>query len=81
MTSYADKQVKAYSGGMRRKLCVAVAMLGNPDVIFLDEPTAGMDPVARRIVWNQILAASNRGSAVILTTHRYVLNEGGNGQP
>lgn len=70
MSAYAHKQIKSYSGGMRRKLCVALAMIGNPRLIFLDEPTAGMDPVARRTVWNQILAVAQRGSTVVLTTHR-----------
>lgn len=71
MESYINKQVKAMSGGMKRNLCVAVSLMGNPDLVFLDEPTAGMDPVARRIAWNQILAAAARGCAIVLTSHRY----------
>lgn len=70
MDTYIEKQVKDMSGGMKRNLCVAVALLGDPELVFLDEPSAGMDPVARRVVWNQILAASQRGAAVVLTSHR-----------
>lgn len=70
MAPYVEKQVKLMSGGMKRSLCVAVALLGDPELIFLDEPTAGMDPVARRTVWNQVLAAAQRGAAVVLTSHR-----------
>lgn len=58
------------SGGMKRTLCVAVALLGKPELIFLDEPSAGMDPVARRTVWNQVLAAAKQGAAIVLTSHR-----------
>lgn len=65
-----DKPVKAMSGGMKRTLCVAVALLGQPDLVFLDEPSAGMDPIARRTVWNQILAAAKQGAAIVLTSHR-----------
>jgi len=69
MAAYMDKQVKAMSGGMKRTLCVAVALLGKPELIFLDEPSAGMDPVARRTVWNQVLAAAKQGAAIVLTSH------------
>ena len=56
------------SGGMKRKLCVAIALIGDPEVVLLDEPSAGLDPVSRRNLWNVILRTmSNR--AVILTTH------------
>lgn len=71
MTNYIDKQVKTLSGGMKRNLCVSIALLGNPDLVLLDEPSAGMDPVARRTVWDQILAAAARGCSVVLTSHRY----------
>ena len=49
---------------------MAIALLGDPGLIFLDEPTAGMDPIARRNVWNQILKSAASGAAVVLTSHR-----------
>jgi ATP-binding cassette subfamily A (ABC1) protein 3 len=61
--------VGRYSGGNKRKLMVAVAMCGEPQVIFLDEPSAGMDPAARRSMWEIIRAIKQRGCSVVLTTH------------
>eukprot|EP01024_Parvocaulis_polyphysoides_P015911 TRINITY_DN1703_c0_g2_i9.p1 TRINITY_DN1703_c0_g2~~TRINITY_DN1703_c0_g2_i9.p1 ORF type:complete len:796 (-),score=106.72 TRINITY_DN1703_c0_g2_i9:746-3133(-) len=58
----------SYSGGMRRRLSVAIALLGDPQVVFLDEPTTGMDPIARRYVWD-IIQDAKKGRAIILTTH------------
>ena len=60
-----------FSGGNKRKLSVAIAMLGQPSIIFLDEPSTGMDPVARRFMWGVIsrISAVNKLSSVILTTH------------
>jgi ABC-type multidrug transport system ATPase subunit len=58
----------ALSGGMKRKLSVAVALIGSPRVVFLDEPTSGMDPYSRRAMWG-LLRASKGGRAVVLTTH------------
>ena len=60
-----------FSGGNKRKLSVAIAMLGQPSIIFLDEPSTGMDPGARRFMWNVISRISivNKSSSVILTTH------------
>jgi len=63
-----DKAVKTYSGGMKRKVSIAIALLGDPEVVFLDEPTAGMDPYNRRIVW-EMISAAKIGRSVILTTH------------
>jgi ATP-binding cassette, subfamily A (ABC1), member 3 len=59
------------SGGNKRKLQVAMAMLGNPKVIFLDEPSTGMDPVARRFMWDVIsrVATQKKQSSIVLTTH------------
>ena len=58
------------SGGNKRKLCVAIALIGNPPVILLDEPSAGMDPEARRFMWSVIANYAKRKSgAVVLTTH------------
>lgn len=66
---YLDKQVKVYSGGNKRKLSTALAMLGDPNLIFLDEPTTGIDPGARRQVWNVVNKAKNSGRSVLLTSH------------
>src|SRR6218665_1621560 len=60
------------SGGNKRKLCVAVALIGNPTVVFLNEPTKGADPEARRHVWNTLAAVRKTGATIILTSHRYV---------
>ncbi|XP_048758710.2 phospholipid-transporting ATPase ABCA3-like isoform X2 [Ostrea edulis] len=69
MKEHADKMVKAYSGGNKRKLSTAVALVGNPQVIFLDEPTTGMDPVARRYLWNALINVRDAGRTLILTSH------------
>ena len=63
-----DQKCGEYSGGMRRRLSVAISLTGNPGVVFLDEPTTGMDPVARRHVWN-IIERAKKGRAIVLTTH------------
>ena len=64
----ADRPCKGYSGGNKRKLCVGMALIGNPPVIFLDEPSTGMDPASRRFMWD-LIAHTMKGRAVILTTH------------
>lgn len=71
LEQYENKLAGTLSGGNKRKLSVALAMIGNPPVVFLDEPSAGMDPKARRFMWEIIAQISTRGknSAVILTTH------------
>ena len=61
-------QASLLSGGQRRKLCLAMAFVGGSDVIFLDEPTSGMDPVTRRGVWD-FLNANKKGRTIVLTTH------------
>ena len=60
-----------YSGGNKRKLSVAIAMVGNPPIVFLDEPSTGMDPGARRFMWNVIssIATERKQSSILLTTH------------
>ncbi|KAL7467007.1 hypothetical protein ACHAXS_007274, partial [Conticribra weissflogii] len=63
-----DKCVGEYSGGMKRKVLIALALLGDPEVIFLDEPTAGLDPFNRRIIWDIIISAK-AGRSIVLTTH------------
>ncbi|KAG9396124.1 ABC transporter [Carpediemonas membranifera] len=62
------KHVSAYSGGMRRRLCVAIAFMGNPDVVLLDEPTTGLDPETRRGLW-EIIRQKKAGRTILLTTH------------
>ena len=71
LTEYEHKKSGTLSGGNKRKLSVAMAMMGNPPVIFLDEPSAGMDPGARWFMWKVIekISTQNKNSAVILTTH------------
>lgn len=68
LTAVAHVQAQAYSGGMKRRLSLAVALIGDPQIVFLDEPTTGMDPVTRRTVWNMILKAK-RDRIILLTTH------------
>ncbi|GFY44551.1 ATP-binding cassette sub-family A member 17 [Trichonephila inaurata madagascariensis] len=70
LSAHADKQTQFYSGGNKRKLSVALSLIGSPPLILLDEPTAGVDPVSRRKIWNILSQArNNTGAAVILTTH------------
>ena len=64
----ADRQVKDYSGGMRRRLDIAASLIVTPGVLFLDEPTTGLDPVARKSVWRMIRALAGSGVTVLLTT-------------
>jgi ATP-binding cassette subfamily A (ABC1) protein 3 len=66
---HADKITKGYSGGNKRKLCTAVALIGDPPVVFLDEPTTGMDPAARRFLWNVLLDVVKDGRTIVLTSH------------
>lgn len=66
---YADRLAGTYSGGNKRKLATAVALVGDPSVVFLDEPTTGMDPSARRFLWNSLLAVVREGRSVVLTSH------------
>ena len=64
----AGRRVGAYSGGMRRRLDIAMSLIGSPKVIFLDEPTTGLDPEARLEVWKEIKELSHNGTTVFLTT-------------
>ncbi|GAA1574390.1 MULTISPECIES: ATP-binding cassette domain-containing protein [Kribbella] len=64
-----DRTVKTYSGGMQRKLDVALGLVHRPKVLFLDEPTTGLDPEARADLWNEVLRLSGQGLTVLLTTH------------
>jgi ABC-2 type transport system ATP-binding protein len=68
LTDAATRKVATYSGGMRRRLDIAMSLIGNPPVIFLDEPTTGLDPQARIEVWQAVKALAQRGTTVLLTT-------------
>ncbi|WP_307055507.1 ABC transporter ATP-binding protein [Arthrobacter bambusae] len=68
LSEAASRKVSAYSGGMRRRLDIAMSLIGQPEVIFLDEPTTGLDPEARIEVWQVIQELAKRGTTVLLTT-------------
>jgi ABC-2 type transport system ATP-binding protein len=68
LTDAADRKVSTYSGGMRRRLDIAMSLIGNPQIIFLDEPTAGLDPQARIEVWQAVKELAAEGTTVLLTT-------------
>jgi len=69
LTDYLDQDNRELSGGQRQRLLLAIALVNNPDIIFLDEPTTGLDPQARRNFWDLINAIKKEGKTVILTTH------------
>src|SRR6202008_5024007 len=64
----AARRVKGYSGGMKRRLDLASALVHEPDVLFLDEPTTGLDPASRLTVWDEVRRINGRGTTVFLTT-------------
>ncbi|KAK3753339.1 hypothetical protein QZH41_015277 [Actinostola sp. cb2023] len=66
---WADKLCGNYSGGNKRKLSTAIALVGDPPIVFLDEPTSGMDPVARRFLWDSLSHVMKGGRSIILTSH------------
>jgi ABC-2 type transport system ATP-binding protein len=68
LTEAGTRRVATYSGGMRRRLDIAMSLIGNPPVIFLDEPTAGLDPEARIEVWQAVKELAEGGTTVLLTT-------------
>jgi len=68
LTDAAGRRVLTYSGGMRRRLDIAMSLIGNPPVIFLDEPTTGLDPQSRVEVWNSVKELAGKGTTVLLTT-------------
>lgn len=87
MWKYKDKQIYYLSSGYKRRVLVAAVLASNADVIFLDEPTTGLDPVARRQTWNTVVELAKGGATVLLTTHYveeaealsrtvFILNEG-----
>ncbi len=69
LTEEKDKRVKKLSGGQKRRLDVAIGLCGNPDLLFLDEPTTGFDPSARRTFWDMIKKLKSDGTTIVLTTH------------
>jgi ABC-2 type transport system ATP-binding protein len=68
LTDAADRRVATYSGGMRRRLDIAMSLVGSPQVIFLDEPTTGLDPEGRLEVWRTVKELAGRGTTILLTT-------------
>jgi len=68
LTDAADRKPSTYSGGMRRRLDIALSLVGKPQIIFLDEPTTGLDPEARIEVWKIVKELANGGTTVFLTT-------------
>jgi ABC-2 type transport system ATP-binding protein len=73
LTEAAPRKVSTYSGGMRRRLDIAMSLIGNPPIIFLDEPTTGLDPQGRIEVWKAVQELADHGTTVLLTTQ--YLNE------
>jgi ABC-2 type transport system ATP-binding protein len=65
----ADARVKTLSGGQKRRLDLGVALVGNPELLFLDEPTTGFDPTARRSAWELVRSLRSLGTTILLTTH------------
>ena len=68
LTEAADRRVGTYSGGMRRRLDLAAALVHEPRVLFLDEPTTGLDPVSRKTIWEEVRSLNDEGTTVFLTT-------------
>ncbi|HUC15043.1 MAG TPA: ATP-binding cassette domain-containing protein [Acidimicrobiales bacterium] len=68
LTDAADRRTLTYSGGMRRKLDIALGLIGDPAIIFLDEPTTGLDPESRNMMWDTIKSLTGSGKTVFLTT-------------
>jgi ABC-2 type transport system ATP-binding protein len=69
LTSAVKTRCRRLSGGQKRRLALAVALVGNPELVFLDEPTAGMDPQARQVTWEIVRDLKRKGVTVLLTTH------------
>src|SRR3954468_22902898 len=68
LSDAADRRVTTYSGGMRRRLDLAMSLISDPEVIFLDEPTTGLDPRSRLAVWEAVQALADEGATILLTT-------------
>ena len=69
LTDAADRPVKTYSGGMRRRLDLAASLVARPEILFLDEPTTGLDPQARHLMWERLQLLLQQGKSILLTTH------------
>lgn len=69
LTDELKKTVSAYSGGMKRRLSLAIALIQDPDVIILDEPTVGIDPALRASIWEELFRLKKAGKTIIVTTH------------
>ncbi len=69
LTDKADSRVEALSGGMKRRLTIARSLVNRPDVLLLDEPTTGLDPQARHVVWDRLFRLKQQGVTLVLTTH------------
>lgn len=68
LSEHADRQVSGFSGGMRRRLDLVTSMITRPPILLIDEPTTGLDPVARRTIWDAVRALVSVGTTVLLTT-------------
>lgn len=69
LSDHLKKQVHQYSGGMKRRLSLAIALVHEPPILILDEPTVGIDPVLRKSIWEELYKLKNNGTTIILTTH------------
>lgn len=69
LTNYLDKKVSGYSGGMKRRLSLAIALLAKPKIIILDEPTVGIDPALRLKIWRELAKLRDEGRSILVTTH------------
>jgi ABC-2 type transport system ATP-binding protein len=69
LTDHLKKQVSSYSGGMKRRLSLAISLLHEPALLILDEPTVGIDPVLRKSIWMELEKLSSQGTTILLTTH------------
>lgn len=69
LAAKADARIGELSGGMKRRLTLARALINDPDLIIMDEPTTGLDPQARHLIWERLKALLARGKTILLTTH------------
>lgn len=69
LTGELDKRTSGYSGGMKRRLSLAIAMLGSSDLLILDEPTVGVDPALRKSIWRELHRLRDHGKTILVTTH------------